>query len=87
MPVAAPPLKRFARHSHAVQHQADATATKPVRTMIRQEGYRPPKVSIEDAASQVSEDPNRHFERTVATPVRPDLQSDGCSVDRGHRRE
>jgi hypothetical protein len=33
MPGAAPSLKRFARHSHAVQHQDGATATRAVRAM------------------------------------------------------
>jgi hypothetical protein len=41
MPGAAPSLKRFAHHSHAGQHQDGATATRAVRTMTRQEGYRP----------------------------------------------
>ena len=42
MPGAAPSLKRFARHPHAVQHQDGVTATRAVRAMTRQEGYRPP---------------------------------------------
>jgi hypothetical protein len=42
MPGAAPFLKRFARHPHTVQHQDGATATRTVRAMTHQEGYRPP---------------------------------------------
>ena len=42
MPGAAPYLKRFARHPHAVQHQGGATATRAVRAMTRQEGYTSP---------------------------------------------
>ena len=33
MPGAAPSLKRFACHPHAVQHQDSATATREVRAM------------------------------------------------------
>ncbi|MGH9447970.1 MAG: hypothetical protein ACRD3O_19945, partial [Terriglobia bacterium] len=36
MPGAAPSLKRFACHPHAVQHQDSATATRAVRAMTRQ---------------------------------------------------
>ena len=39
---AAPSLKRFACHPHEVQHQDGAAATRVVRAMTRQEGYRPP---------------------------------------------
>jgi len=42
MPGAALSLKRFACHPDAVQHQDSATATRAVRAMIRQEGYRSP---------------------------------------------
>jgi hypothetical protein len=42
MPGAAPSLKRFARHPHAVQHQDSVTATRAVRAMTRQEGIGHP---------------------------------------------
>ena len=54
MPGAAPYLKRFARHPHAVPHQGGATATRAVRAMTVRKGIGHPADGLSPWGSEAA---------------------------------